>query len=262
MINSIDQIGHKITLSAIPKRIVSLVPSQTELLYHLGLDEEVVGITKFCVHPKHWFKNKTRVGGTKTLKLDVIQGLEPDLIIANKEENTAEQIQFLQNKFNVYTSDITTLENSFEMIHDLGSLLSCELKSSQLIQEIQVNFEQLDQLNTRDRKILYLIWQKPFMSVGSDTFIHDLLTRCGLTNVMESKTRYPELTIEGIQQLKPDIVFLSSEPFPFSEEHVATFQKLLPEARIELVDGEYFSWYGSRLIDASNYFIELLNKIT
>src|ERR1700741_3198050 len=107
----IDQTGRKISIPQIPQRIISLVPSQTELLFDLGLDKEVVGITKFCVHPPEWFQTKTRVGGTKQLKIDLIKQLQPDLIIANKEENVKEQIEELEKHFPVWISDVNNLED-------------------------------------------------------------------------------------------------------------------------------------------------------
>ena len=117
-----DQTGHSINLTAIPKRIISVVPSQTELLFDIGLDEEVIGITKFCVHPEQWFRTKKRVGGTKQLNIDIINSLKPDLIIANKEENTREEISLLQSKYHVWTSDIGHLNDALCMIYDIGSI--------------------------------------------------------------------------------------------------------------------------------------------
>ena len=261
MIKMIDQIGHEVILSSPPKRIISVVPSQTELLYDLDLNERVIGITKFCIHPKVWFESKQRVGGTKTLKLELIDELAPDLIIANKEENTQEQIEHLQQNHAVYTSDINCLEDRLTMIQDLGVLTASQAMANELCNDINQAFANIQPFLGERNKVLYLIWKSPHMSVGEDTFIHDMLLRCGLKNVLTSSTRYPEITPDTVKRINPHLVFLSSEPFPFSGKHIAEFEALFPKAKVQLVDGEYFSWYGSRLKGAPKYFVELLGKI-
>lgn len=257
----IDQIGYSFELKTPPQRIISVVPSQTELLYDLGLNDEVVGITKFCIHPESWFKTKERVGGTKSLKIDKIKELNPDFIIANKEENTQSEIEELQQLFPVYTSDIGTLQDSLRMISDIGDIVSKEIEADRLKDKIEDDFNRLSQLAILNKSVLYLIWQKPYMSVGRDTFIFDMLARCGYKSVIETKDRYPELSVEEIKELNPDYLFLSSEPFPFKEKHKSEFEELFQSSRIVLVDGEMFSWYGSRLTKAVDYFIELKEKL-
>lgn len=258
----IDQIGHQLNFKTTPKRIVSVVPSQTELLYDLGLDNEVVGITKFCIHPKEWFKSKSRVGGTKNLNFDKIAALQPDLIIANKEENTQAEIEALQEIYPVFTSDITNLSESLEMIKLVGEVVGKTQESTQLIAKIENGFKQLAEIPKPDKKtVLYLIWQNPFMSIGSDTFIDDMLNRCGLINVLKAENRYPQIDDQQIKDLNPDVIFLSSEPFPFKEKHIKNIQELVPNSKVILVDGEYYSWYGSRLIHSSQYFIDLLSNL-
>lgn len=256
-----DQINVQIELKEIPKRIISLVPSQTELLYDLGLEDEVVGITKFCVHPESWQKSKTRIGGTKNPKIEKILALKPDLVIANKEENRKEDVEEIMKSVPVWTSDIQTLEDNNNMISALGEMLNTEVIAQKLIQEINDGFAQFD--GPRELgSVLYLIWKNPYMSVGSDTFIHHLLTKTGWTNAIKSKTRYPMLEESELIQLNPEYVFLSSEPFPFSEKHISEIQSLLPKSKVVLVDGEMFSWYGSRLQHSPVYIEELINKIT
>lgn len=255
-----DQINHQFELKTTPKRIISLVPSQTELLYDLGLDENVVGITKFCIHPKEWFETKIRVGGTKTVSFEKIAELKPDLIIANKEENTKSEIEALQKLYPVYTSDINTLKESFNMIATIGSITNISPKATQIINQVTIDFENLKPLHTT-KSVLYFIWQQPFMSVGTDTFINDMLNRCGFYNALTDKTRYPELSEEQIKTINPDLIFLSSEPFPFKEKHINNFKKLCPNAKVVLVDGEMFSWYGSRLTKAKHYFVDLIEKL-
>lgn len=242
-------------------RIISVVPSQTELLFALGLDEEVIGITKFCIHPKKWFLKKTKIGGTKNLNIKKIETLNPNLIIANKEENSAEQILFLQQKFPVLITDIATLDESLAMIKSVGKLVEKTEKATTLCAEIRHEFEKYNPQFNKQYSVLYLIWKSPYMSVGNDTFIHNLLTYCGFSNVTSNKKRYPTIEAEEINNLQPNFIFLSSEPYPFKEEHIKELQQISPKSKIILVDGEMFSWYGSRLKLAPSYFSRLHKQL-
>lgn len=252
-----DQLGNQITAPFPPKRIISLVPSQTELLADLGLDKELVGITKFCVHPESWLKTKTIVGGTKKFNLDVIDSLNPDLIIGNKEENYLEGIEELRSKYPVWMSDIVTLEDSFAMIRQVGELTGSEAKALQLINQISDSFLSIETLPAF--RTLYLIWQNPWMGVAPGTFIHEMITAAGLQNCLSHQTRYPELTQEQIVSLNPELILLSSEPYPFVQKHVNEMSSLFPTTKILLVDGEMFSWYGSRLKKFPDY-LKLLRQ--
>jgi ABC-type Fe3+-hydroxamate transport system substrate-binding protein len=252
-----DQLNRTIELKSFPaNRIISVVPSQTELLFDLGLDEEIVGITKFCVHPEQWFRTKKRIGGTKQLNLPLIRELSPDLIIANKEENEELQIRKLASEFPVWISDIKVLDEAYEMIRRVGELVDRPDKSIQIISTVEEEFSKYHSPTHRSTKpkTLYLIWKDPYMSVGGDTFISDMMRQCGVQNVFETKQRYPEISIEALRVLDCQLVMLSSEPFPFKEKHVMEIQEILPETKIILVDGEMFSWYGSRLQYAPAYF--------
>lgn len=240
-----------------PQRIVSLVPSQTELLADLGLEKEVVGITKFCVHPSDWFQSKNRVGGTKTLDFQKIKALKPDLIIGNKEENEQGQIEFLASRYPVWMSDIHHLEEALEMIRYLGALTGKAEKANAIAVEVERRFEQELPTVQSPRKAVYLIWRKPYMVAGSDTFIDDMLQRAGFENVFRGLGRYPEVSTAQLAEARPSVLMLSSEPYPFSEKHIKELQELCPDARVMLVDGELFSWYGSRLLQAPAYFAEL-----
>ncbi len=247
----------------IPKRIVSLVPSQTELLFDLGLEEETVGITKFCIHPEAWFRSKTRVGGTKTIHFDKIKDLQPDLILTNKEENVKEQIEALTAIAPVWVSDIHNLEDALNMIHSIGNMTSRFEKAALITRLIRHRFEALaEDLSKKTVPALYLIWRKPWMSIGQDTFIHHIMSRAGLANVCEEMSRYPELSNEAIVELNPSVVLLSSEPYPFKETHIAELQSLLPQSKIMLADGELFSWYGSRLLHTPAYLEKLIASVT
>ncbi len=250
-----------ITVPEKPLRIISLVPSQTELLFDLGLDDTVVGITKFCIHPDSWFRSKTRVGGTKQVHTDRVDTLQPDLIIANKEENMQPQIEALAAKYPVWISDIHTLPQALDMIAKVGELVNRAQKAQELIQQISNGFEPLKPA-PKPLRVAYFIWYNPWMSVGHDTFIADMLGRCGWTNVFDHLNRYPEITIDTLKEANPDVILLSSEPFPFKEKHVAELQAVLPAAKIILVDGEMFSWYGSRLLHAADYLQNLVNQLS
>ena len=246
-----------------PQRIISLVPSQTELLHYLGLEKETVGITKFCVHPRQWFTTKTRVGGTKTISQSIINSLQPDLIIANKEENVKEQVEALAKDYNVWLTDVNDLDNALQMINDIGTLTNKTIEASRLAAAINHEFSGLKKLQTKSHKpqVAYLIWQKPYMTIGGDTFINDMLNKCGLHNAFINTVRYPEVTIDQLQTTNLKFVLLSSEPYPFKQKHIDELQKHLPETTIMLVDGEMFSWYGSRLLYAAPYFRQLISKI-
>jgi len=248
-----DMMGRVIQLPGIPQRIVSLVPSQTELLYSLGLNQEVVGQTLFCVHPQEMHLQKPRIGGTKKLLIDKITALTPDLIIGNKEENDRGQMEQLMQKLPVWMSDIKDLPSALIMIEKIGELVGKSSEAMQLSSQIQTEFNAL-LVQPEVIDCLYLIWREPWMAAGEDTFINDMLHRIGRRNVLEKGSRYPSLTNEEIGILAPKEILLSSEPYPFKERHIQELQEILPKANIRLVDGEMFSWYGSRLLHATNYF--------
>ncbi len=252
-----DQLQRNVVLEKAPERIISLVPSQTELLYSLGLEERVVGITKFCVHPNTWFRTKTRVGGTKQVNMDTIRSLRPDLIIANKEENTKSDIEALMQEYPVWVSDIHTLEDAYGMMAGIGAITHTSSRAAAMIAEISQDFADLQPLS-KPLTAAYFIWRQPWMVAGGDTFIHQMLKTCGIQNIFGELTRYPEITMEQLNASHCDLVLLSSEPYPFKEKHIAELQEILPEATIQLVDGEYFSWYGSRLKGAPAYFSGLI----
>ncbi len=252
-----DQMDFEVTVTS-ARRIISLVPSQTELLFDLGLADRIVGVTKFCVHPEK-AKTKTIIGGTKNFRFDVIAQLQPDLIIGNKEENYEEGINQLRKTYPVWMSDIFTRKDAVEMIIALSKITDTVARGNTIIAAIADGFNDLHFFPSL--KTLYLIWKKPWMAAGHTTFIHALLEEIGLVNVLNEE-RYPELTDDIIQSLSPQLILLSSEPYPFQEKHIAELQQLVPHARILLVDGEMFSWYGSRLIKAPAYFNALRNQLS
>lgn len=250
----VDQIGNSVTLHFTPNRIISLVPSQTELLFDLGLEEEIVGVTKFCIHPDEALNVKTIVGGTKKFDFSTIDQLKPDLIIGNKEENYKEGIELLSKEYPVWMSDIVTLEDSLAMIGAVGEVCGKEEEANAIITRIRTSFDLLKKKTPK--RILYLIWRKPWMAAGPGTFIHSMIEKTGWINAVV-QSRYPELSSDEIQNINPDLILLSSEPYPFSEKHIEEISQIIPTAEIKLVDGEMFSWYGSRLVKAPVYFNSL-----
>lgn len=251
-----DQLGRTISLPRPPRRIISLVPSQTELLYTLGLDEAVVGITKFCVHPQSWFRTKSRIGGTKAVDPARVDALRPDLIIANKEENDRPQVEALAARYPVWISDIKTLDDALAMIRGVGEITGKVPEAKTLASAIATQFQRLP-LPADPTPAAYLIWRNPWMAAGGDTFIHHMLHYCGFTNIFAGRDRYPTIHLSDLAGHNPPRILLSSEPYPFRQRHIDEIKEILPHAAIRLVDGEFFSWYGSRLLEAPAYFRSL-----
>lgn len=231
-----------------PNSIISLVPSLTELLFDLGLGEHVSGRTRFCIHPKERIGNVPIVGGTKNPRLDKIREIAPDLIIANQEENRQEDIEELKRDFEVYVSEISTINEALFTIHDIGWKCGVEEKAKNLIHEMQERMEGVP--DEKPMTAAYMIWRDPWMSVGGDTYIHSVMDHWKLENVYADKTRYPNTSLEALSYKKPDVILLSSEPYPFKEKHIKEVSDICKGASILLVNGEWFSWYGSRMVKA------------
>jgi len=258
-----DQMGREISINFPPKRIISVVPSQTELLFDLGLDQEIIGLTKFCIHPIEKFAERTKVGGTKKLNIDLIKDLKPDLIIGNKEENTQSDIEELAADFPVWMSDIFTLDDAMKTIAQIGELVDRQPEAGYLNHLISAGFNDLKTLalqNHIDKNVAYLIWRKPYMAAGKNTFIDNVLLINGMTNVI-TQERYPSVTLAELKTLNCELILLSSEPYPFGEKHIEEIREAIPNAKILLVDGEMFSWYGSRLVKAVQYFFEFQKQL-
>ena len=231
------------------------------MLFYFGLKKEVIGITKFCIHPKEWHTNKTKVGGTKNINIDIVKKLNPDLIIANKEDNEKDQVEELAKHFPVWVTNVNNLQDAMQMITDVGELTHVINKAENLIAKIKRGFSQL-QTTHHKLKTIYLIWKDPYMTVGGDTFINDMMDQCGLQNIFEHQNRYPQITLDALQNVDTELILLSSEPYPFKEKHIHELQQYIPAKKIILVDGEMFSWYGSRLLHAPAYFKDLIKSIS
>lgn len=232
-------------MSSDKKQIISLVPSLTELVFDLGLEDQLVGRTRFCVHPKDKVDNIPIVGGTKNPRLDKIRDINPDYIIANKEENRPQDIKELMGDYKIKVTNIATIEDALITIHELGNELGKIDQANQLITDIQQRLK--DRPDEQELRTAYIIWKEPWMTVGSDTYIHDVLKHWNLTNVFSRQPRYPKFDLNELKEYNPDLVLLSSEPYPFKEKHIAQVEEACPAARILLVEGEWFSWYGSHM---------------
>ncbi|MFV0565233.1 MAG: ABC transporter substrate-binding protein [Flavobacteriaceae bacterium] len=250
-----DQTNRKIYLKTPPKRIVSLVPSQTELLCYLGLEASLVGVTKFCVHPKHIAKEAVVVGGTKQIHLDKIKALQPDIILCNKEENTKEIVESCETICTTHVSDIFTIDDSLQLIKQYGKIFNVEASATKLIAGISAENENFKTFIAEKPilKVAYFIWKDPYMVAGNENFINHMLQLNGFKNSCGNKSRYPKISLDEIEE-DVEIIMLSSEPYPFGPKHKKTFETHFPNAKILLVDGEMFSWYGPRLLQAFEYF--------
>jgi len=252
------------TFNKVPQRIVSLIPSQTELLVDLGLESKIVGITKFCVHPEDLKTRKTIVGGTKKVDYDKIRALAPDIIICNKEENTLDIVENLGEISTVWITNIITVEDNLKMISDFGNLFNCVREANEWNANLTFALNDFKEfIESRPiQKVAYFIWKNPYMVAGSNNFINELLQLNHFENVFANQSRYPEIELEKINENGSlDFIFLSSEPYPFKEKDALEMQDFCPQAKIILVDGEMFSWHGSRLLKALNYFKELRQKL-
>jgi ABC-type Fe3+-hydroxamate transport system substrate-binding protein len=256
-----DARDHTVSLDAPPRRIVSLVPSQTELLAHLDLAACVVGVTRFCERPEDWRSKKNIVGGTKQVDLDTVRNLDPDLVLANHEENTAEDVEALDEIAPVFVTEVKTVEDALNMIRTVGILTETADRTSTLVGKIISRFEALP--DVPPLRAAYLIWREPYMTVGGDTFIHDVMRWGGLDNVYGDRTRYPEVSPDELADRDLDVLLCSSEPFPFhqKDEFTEDLRDTLPDTPVEIVDGQPFSWYGPRLLDTPSYLNDLRERL-
>lgn len=259
-VSSTDQTGYSLILGAPPGRIVSLVPSQTELLFDLGLDENIVGLTRYCIHPAQQVKGKTIIGGTKQFNIEAIHALQPHLLIGNKEENYREGIEELRRHYPVWISDIYTLPDALHMMREVGRITNRSAQAHTLANTVQQRFAAIPTA-PKPLRAAYLIWRKPYMVAADNTFIHHMLQVMGVSNVFENETRYPEITLPQLAAAAPDVILLSSEPYRFTHRHYSEFKEVCPQAIVQLVNGELFSWYGSRLLHTPAYLTQLRHEL-
>ncbi len=260
----IDATGRALLLPHTPQRIISLVPSLTELLDDMGMERQLVGITRYCVHPPHYKVTKTIVGGTKKVKFDQIKALKPDFILCSKEENTSEMVAELEKIAPVYVSDVNSLQDALDLIKELGLLFDRRTQAAHIIDKINFRLHEFQQTikDTRIKKVAYFIWANPWMVAASNTFIDDMLRICRFENAYAKYDRYPEIKIKRMRIIAdPEILFFSSEPHDFTDDEVYEVLRSNKKVLTIYVDGQYFSWYGSRLIKAFDHFMQIHKKI-
>jgi ABC-type Fe3+-hydroxamate transport system substrate-binding protein len=253
-----DQLGRKIELEKPPQKIISLVPSITELLFDLGLEEAIKGRTKFCIHPIEKAKKVPSVGGVMGLKYRLIEEIKPDIIFASKEENAKKEIMEIERQFPVWVSDVHNLEDAKEMIASIGEICNSSEAAKDMNAKIDQEFQKLSDIPEDVIRGVYLVWKNPYYTINGQTFIHDMLKRCGVKNVFSNKEeQYPIINEKDMKERKPDYIFLPSEPYNFKDKDLDELKKQFPSTEVKRVDGEYFSWYGSHLLKAPSYFKQI-----
>lgn len=265
----VDASGKTLTLSAPPRRIVSLIPSTTELLCDLGLADALVGVTVYCSEPRDIVRTRTKVGGEKDPDLAAIRALAPDLVIANVEENVREHVETLRGwGLPVWVTYPRTVAEGLAMIRDLGEVTGTQARAQAMLAELQPLYESVS-AQTAARPpvdVFYAIWRNPYMTVNRDTYISDLLRVCGARNVFADRSeRYPALTLDEVASRRPAVIVLPDEPFRFRRAHLADFAgypevPAVRDGRIHLVDGKPFSWHGARVAQALRTIPSLFSR--
>jgi ABC-type Fe3+-hydroxamate transport system substrate-binding protein len=254
-----DATGAAVILPAPPRRIVSLIPSVTEILFALGAGPSVAGCTVYCTEPSDGVATKTRVGGEKNPKLDVIRELGADLVVANVEENVREHIETLRGwGIPVYVTYPRTVADGIRLVSDLGSVVGRPERGRDMAAALEAARHDVDSARAGKpaRRVFYPIWRGPWMTVNRDTYVHDMLALCGGDNVFgPSATRYPEVTLEDIARAAPEVILLPDEPYRFRQAHLADFDAhpdipAVRQRRVHLVDGKLATWYGPRIAAA------------
>lgn len=248
----VDHLDRTVTYSFPPKKVISLAPAITDTMYSLGLEKEIVGRTRFCIHPHDKVEQALNIGGTKDIKLDRIHQLKPDLIIAEKEENTKEIVEELEQHYPVFVFEVQTVDDAFRMIDDLGHIVDRQEEATRLIEKIKALFIEIP--HAKGKRVAYVIWKRPYMVVGKHTYIQSLLEKMGFINPFSTfEGRYPVVTECDLKDAHLDYLFLATEPYPFRQKDIAPMADLLPGVQSMIVDGEMF-WYGVKMIEAVPYF--------
>ncbi|MEQ8232210.1 MAG: helical backbone metal receptor [Gammaproteobacteria bacterium] len=262
-----DAIGQDHARAGNDARIVSLVPSVTELLFALDLGAQVVGRTGFCIHPREAVRRVRKLGGTKDVDLEGIRGLAPSHVIVNIDENERPTFEALCEFVpHVVVTHPNAPEDNLALYALIGGIFGREPAAAMLSGRLRTR---LDKLRARragrpSRRVVYLIWREPWMTVSRDTYIARMLELVNWhTLPATSERRYPELTAADFRAFSPDLCLLSSEPYPFREKHLDEVRGLCGEGTdVQLIDGEMLSWYGSRAIDGLDYLARLADART
>ena len=262
-----DGLYREVEVKRTPKRIVSLVPSLTETLFTFGADDSVSAVTSFCIEPPTALESKSTVGGTKTVDIDAIKELNPDLILANAEENREEDIrQLVRGGFKVFVTFPRTVSAAIVMMRQIAEMTGTVDRAEPILQEAQDTLTEVSALSrTRPRpRVFCPIWRRPWMSVGADTYIHDFITVAGGRNLFADRhDRYPRVELDEVARRIPEVILLPNEPYNFREEHKADFADrahvpAVRDERIHIVDGKTLCWYGPRISEGLKYINALL----
>ena len=256
-------------MPARPSRIVSLIPSVTELLFALGLDDRIAGVTIFCTEPRDRVARTPKVGREKDPDLARIRALAPDLVVANMEENRRDVVEALRAEgVPVWVTFPRTVAEGIELVRVLGALTDSQAAAASLADPIEAAHARIHaRVEARPRvRVFCPIWRRPYMTINRDTYVHDMLWTCGGDNVFAaSPTRYPTVTLEDVRDAAPDVILLPDEPYRFRAAHLADFSPLsdvpaVRTGRIHLVDGKLLSWYGPRIAEALERLPSLLSS--
>jgi ABC-type Fe3+-hydroxamate transport system substrate-binding protein len=245
------------------QRIVSLVPSLTEALFVFGAGPRIVGRTRYCLWPPRAVGRVPSVGGTKKVDVARLLALEPDLVIAVKEENSRENVEKIQAAgVPVFVGAPESVEGALWLLRELARVVDAP-RAEVVLSSIERVYGRLREERSERRRVFAPIWKNPYMSVGSDTYAHDVLETCGAENVCAGSTRYPVLTLEEVEAAQPDIILLPDEPYPFCADDLEAFYALdVPAARedkIFLVDGKLLTWYGPRMASSLTQLAAILS---
>jgi ABC-type Fe3+-hydroxamate transport system substrate-binding protein len=251
----VDALGRAVAPPSPPQRVVSLVPSITEALVAYGVGDRLVGRTEFCVEPAGKVEHVGTVGGTKTLDVDAIAALKPDLVIASAEENEQSQVESLiASGMTVYVIEPRTVQQALVMLADVARMTGVTARALPAISEASRTLAQIKREAESSVRFFCPIWRRPYMAAGPDTYIHDLLESCGGLNVFRDRSEhYPEVEMSEVAARDPEVILLPDEPYPFAEKHLPEIRSSLAdttavrEDRVHLVDGKLLCWYGPRI---------------
>jgi len=240
-----------------PERIVSLVPSLTELVWWLGCRDALRGRTRFCEEPAGEIEVVPTIGGTKNPDIEAITALGPDLVIANREENRREDVEALRAVgLNVLLTDPNSVDEALAMIAEVGEELGRKTAAEGLVAEVRAALA--EGRGERPGALFVPIWRNPLMGLAGDTYGSSVLEAAGATNVLAGRTRYPEVTLDEVAALRPQAILLPDEPYRFNEGHVPEFSGIAPTA---VVDGKLLWWYGPRMPEAIRELRRIVRKL-
>ncbi len=257
-----DDLGRTFSFKKPPRRIISLCPSVSETLLDLGLEGFLAGRTDYCIHPQNKIESIPGVGGPKSVSIQLLQSLCPDIIIAVKEENDKKTLENLAAlNYKCFIFDVNNFSDALNMIEKIGVIFNVEDRAQTMTEGIKKGFEGIGQV-LKKLNFIYMTWSSPYIAAGTGNYINSLITGLGFNNCLSKHiNRYVRLSLGELKKLSPDIVFLPSEPYNYTLYDKLKFEKIFPSARAVLVDGEMFCWYGSRMLKAAPYIKNLIKEI-